>query len=147
MRSRDIYRLWHEDRLYGFAKTATPTYQRYDPESDRVFWKRVVEPMVEANADVADITHAGRNEKGDLVSAKLDKENEAVKVKVCRSLGGLFDLAERVSAARRDYILMRYDGKMPPEPPKRKPAEGAAALTAPDADNDDEALSLDDKEF
>lgn len=147
VRSRDIYRLWHEDRLYGFAKTATPTFQRYDPESDKVFWERIVEPMVEANASLAEITHAGRNEKGDLVSAKLDKESEAVKVKVCRSLGGLFDFAERVSAARRDYILLRYDGKIPPEPPKRKPAEGAAALTAPDADNDDEALSLDDKEF
>ena len=147
VRSRDIYRAWHDDRLYGFAKTATPTYQRYDSESDKVFWERVVEPMVEANASIAEITHAGRNEKGELVSAKLEKEDASVKVKVAKSLDGLFDLAERVSAARRDYILLRYDGKMPPEPPKRKPAEGAAALTAPDADNDDEALKLDDTEF
>ena len=146
-RTRDVYRAWHEDRLYGFAKTATPTYQRCDAESDKLFWERVVEPMIADNAGLAEITHAGRDPKGELVFAKLEKADEPVKLKVWKSLGRLFDLAERVSAARRDYILLRYDGKMPPEPPKKKGPEGAAALVAPDADNDDEALKLDDTEL
>ena len=146
-RTRDVYRAWHEDRLYGFAKTATPTYQRCDAESDKVFWERVVEPMIADNAGLAEITHAGRDPKGELVFAKLEKADEPVKLKAWKSLGKLFDLAGRVSVARRDYILMRYDGKMPLLPPRRKPAEGAAALTAPDVDNDDEALKLDDTEL
>ena len=141
------YRLWHEERLYGFAKTKEPTYQRCDPESDKIFWERVVEPILSANTSVADMTHTAKDGNGNWKSAKLEKQNEAVKLSAYKSIGKLFDTAERVSAARRDYILLRYDGKMPPEPAPKKGPEGAAALSAPDADNDDDALSLDDKEF
>ena len=125
----------------------TPTYQRCDAESDKLFWERVVEPMIADSAGLAEITHAGRDPKGELVFAKLEKADEPVKLKVWKSLGRLFDLAERASAARRDYILLRADGGMPPEPAPEKAPEGAAALTAPDADNDDGAISLDDTEF
>ena len=142
-----IYRLWHEERLYGFAKTETPTYQRFDAESDKVFWRRVVEPMMDANASIADMTRVSKDKDNNTIPAKLGKQDDAVKLAVWKGLGKLFDLAERVSAARRDYILLRLDGRMPPEPPLKRKPEGAAAIAAPDVDNDDEAIQLDDKEF
>ena len=142
-----IYRLWYEERLYGFAKTKDPTYQRCDPESDKIFWERVVDPILYANKNVADMTYTYKDQDNNWIPAKLEKQNEQVKLAALKSIGKLFDTAERVSEARRDYILMRYDGKMPPEPPPKKKAEGAAALDAPDADNDDNAIQLDDQEF
>ena len=142
-----VYHRWHDERLYGFAKTEKPTYQRSDAESDRVFWERVVEPMMDANRNVADITHTSTDKDNHVIPAPLERQNETVRLVVMKSLGKLFDFAERVSVARRDYILQRYAGQMPPEPPKRKPPEGVSAITAPDVDNDDDALQLDDKEF
>ena len=142
-----IYHLWQEERLYGYAETETPTYQRCDAASDKVFWERVVEPMMDANKNVADITYTYKDKDFHTVPAKLEKQSDAVKLSVWKALGKLFDLAERVSVARRDYILMRYDGKMPPEPPPKKAVEGVAAISAPDVDNDDDAIQLDDKEF
>lgn len=142
-----IYHLWYEERLYGFAKTKEPTFQRCDPESDKVFWERVVEPMLADNQNLEDITRVSKDRDNNRIAPKLEKANDAVKMSVYKSLGKLFTLAERVGAARRDYILQRYAGGMPPEPPKKAKPEGAAAVTAPDADNDDDAIQLDDKEF
>jgi len=142
-----IYRLWHDERLYGFAKTKEPTYQRCDPESDKVFWERVVKPMVDDNKALADITYTYRNNDRTWVPPPLARADEQTKMSVWKKLGKLFTLAERVSLARRDYILTRYAGKLPPKPSEKGKPAGAAALTAPDADNDDNALDLDDKEF
>jgi len=142
-----IYNLWYEERLYGFAKTKEPTFQRCDPESDKVFWQRVVVPMLDENQNLEDITRVSKDRDNNRIPPKLEKANDAVKAAVWKSLGKLFTLAERVGVARRDYILQRYAGGMPPEPPKKEKSEGAQAVTAPDADNDDEALQLDDKEF
>ena len=147
LQASGIYHLWFEERLYGYAKTAKPTYQRCDPESDKIFWERVVEPMVDANRNTADITYTYQDKDHNWIPAKLGKQSETVKLVVWKSLGKLFDLAERVSLARRDYILMRYAGKMPPEPPPKKKPEGAETISAPDVDNDDDAIQLDDKEF
>ena len=147
MQASGIYHLWFEERLYGYAKTAKPTYQRCDPESDKIFWERVVEPMMDANKNTADITYTYKDADHNTVPAKLEKQSETIKLVVWKSLGKLFDLAERVSLARRDYILMRYDGKMPPEPPPKKKPEGAETINAPDVDNDDDAIQPDDKEF
>lgn len=142
-----IYRLWYDERLYGYAKTKEPTYQRCDPESDQMFWDRVVEPMMDANRNLEEITYTYQDSDHNWIPAKLEKQSDVVKLQVRKSLGKLFDLSERVSAARRDYILMRYAGKTPPEPPPKKPPEGAAAVSEPDVDNDDNALQLDEKEF
>ena len=142
---RDAYRRWYEERLYDFAKTDRPTFHRGDAESDTVFWERVVEPMMDANGDLTRFVLPTKSPGGATLPARLEKESAAVKLRVWKSLDRLFGFAERVSAARRDYILTRYAGKMPPEPPK-KPEE-PAAITAPDADYDGDGLQLDDKEI
>ena len=143
----NIYRLWYEERLYGFAKTKEATYYRCDPESDKMFWDRIVNPILAANENVADMTYTYQNKDGNWVPAKLTKQNEAVKLAVLKSIGKLFDAAERVSEARRDYILMRYAGKTPPEPRGKGRSEGAATVAAPDVNRDDDAIQLDDQEF
>ena len=81
------------------------------------------------------------------VSAKIRKADEPRKLSLWKSLGKMIFMGSRVSRLRRDYILQRYAGEMPPEPPPRKPPEGAAALTAPDVDNDDDAIQLDEEVF
>lgn len=142
-----VYRLWYDDRLYGFAKTERPTYQRFDFESDRMFWERVVEPMIRENAKVADITRVTKDKDNHTVPARLEKEDAHVKLSVWKALGKLFNLAERVSVARRDYILMRYAGAEPPAPPPPPKPQGVSALKAPELDTDEDAIQLDDKEF
>ena len=112
-----------------------------------MFWERIVEPMVDANKNLEEITYTYRDADRHWVPAPLEKQSEVVKDQVRKSLGKLFNLADRVSLARRDYILQRHAGEVPPEPPPKKPPESAAALTAPDIDHDDNAIQLDDKEF
>lgn len=139
-----IYNLWYDERLYGFLVTEQPTFYRTDAESDKVFWKRVVEPLVQDNAHAAEMTYENNLAH---VSAKIRKADEPRKISLWKSLGKMIFMGSRVSRLRRDYILQRYAGGMPPEPPPRKPPEGAAALTAPDVDNDDDAIQLDEEVF
>ena len=138
-----VYRLWYEERLYGFPETAKPTFHRTDAEGDKVFWKRVVEPLVQDNAHAADMTYENHLAH---VSAKIRKADEPRKMALWKALGKMIFLASRVSQLRRDYILQRYAGGMPPEPPKREKT-GAALITAPDVDNDDNAIQLDEEAF
>jgi len=142
------YRLWHDERLYGFAKTDKPTFQRGDPESDTVFWERLVQPMLDEVKPIADLIRVDKDKEGASLPAKLTKESDAVRLSVWKSLGKLYGLAERVSEARRDYLTLRLAGKMPPEPPKALSAKGArtkpAVKAAPGLEDGD--LQLDDEE-
>ena len=61
-------------------------------------------------------------------------------------LGRMLYLSHQVGLLRRDYLVGRFAGKEPPEPPKKKAAE-SPLQKAPDADFDEDAIQLDDKEF
>lgn len=137
--SADFYDFCYTDRLYGFLKTEKPTFNRLDPESDKIFKERVVQPMLDANEKLADTIYVGERTGR---SKKLLKLPDVLKKKTWQSLGRLFDLGERVSVARRDYILMRAAGQLPPEPPKKKAEEKAAG---PDIEADDGEMTLDDE--
>ena len=135
------------DRLYGYAKTETPTYGRFDFDSGKVFWERVVSPMYEADKDLAEITRSTKNDWGEWRQGKLEKADSEKRQAVCKALGRLLHYAGRVSDARRDYILLRLAGKLPPEPVGRSDKPAAASAKAPVLDDDSESLQLDDKEF
>ena len=141
-----IYNLWQDERLYGFVKTKEPTYQRCDTDSDRVFWERVVAPMIESNRNLEEITYAAKPTDAKYAPAKLTKETDAVKMLVWKSLGKLFDLSERVSRARRDYILQRRAGGMPVAPVRKGMPSGTSNEVLPDGGTD-AVLELDDVEF
>ena len=139
-RSADFFDFYHTDRLYGFLKTEKPTYHRLDPESDKIFKERVVQPMLDANEKLAATVYV---KPPDFDSKTFHKLPEVIQKKTWRSLGRLFDLDERISVARRDYILMRAAGQLPPEPPKKKAAEEKSA--GPDVESDDGEMTLDDE--
>lgn len=146
--SQGIYNLWYLERLYDFAKTPEPTWHRGDLASDRIFCERVVQPLVDANENSWKLVFSDFFGKhGSQHSPTIHKQTDAVKMAVWKSLGKLLDLSYRTSVLRRDYLLGRAAGKLPPEPPKKKPKEGASAVTSPDVDNDDDALKLDEEVF
>ena len=147
-RSINLYYLGYLERLYDFVKTPEPTWHRGDRESDMIFCERVVRPLVDANANSWKLVFSDYFGKyGSQHSPTTHKQTDAVKMAVWKSLGKLLDLSYRTSVLRRDYLLGRAAGKLPPEPPKKKPKEGAAAITEPDVDNDDNAIKLDEEVF
>ena len=122
----------HGDRLYDFAKPKEPVFCRFDRESNEIFNKRILKPMSEV---------AQRRAKRIPQSfAKLTpgKTDDALK-----TLDELFRYSERVSEARRDYLLMRFAGEMPPEP-KEEPKK--AEPNGPNADAGEDALTLDEED-
>lgn len=125
------YRLWRKDRRYEFAKTKVPTFQRCDLESDKVFWERIVAPAIEANENIVK-----------KVPATLDKVDASRRASAVKSVGGVFTLSERLSAARRDYILQRLSGGMPSEP-KAKPKAEAPGESG--VDEGEEGVQLDEE--
>lgn len=130
------------DRLYGFLKTEKPTYNRLDADSDKIFRERILQPMLDEVDSMADIAYVNETDRR---VPRLDKLPLAGKLKFWKSMHKLFDFAERVDAARREYLLMRLEGKIPPEPPPKKQQEEDAASSAPNADIDDGAIQLDDE--
>ena len=144
LRSSDFYDFSCSDRLYGFLKTEKPTFNRLDAESDKIFRERVVQPMLDANAKLAETVFVQDSTERPKKFAQL---SDARKRQTWKSLGRLFDFGERVSAARRDYILTRADGQLPPVPEKKQAAaeeEPEAPAAGPDVEGDDGELMLDD---
>jgi len=146
-RASKISRLWYGERLYDFLKTEKPTFCRGDRESDKLFFERIVRPMETADKDLAELTHATKNDWGEWRDGKLEKSSAEVRQRAWRELPRLFFFAERVGAARRDYVLMRLAGKVPPVPKERLTASRATTTKAPIVDDDSDTLQLDDREF
>lgn len=130
------------DRQYGFLKTEKPTYNRLDADGDKVFRERVLQPMLDEAEAIADIAYWNETERR---VTRLEKLPPAGKLKFWKAMDKLFDFADRVDAARREYLLMRLDGKMPPEPPPKTVKESDSIPSAPNADIDDGAIQLDDE--
>ena len=80
---------------------------------------------------------------------KFNKMSWEQKLKFWKSLDLAFTFADRLGAARRDYLLLRHAGQTPPEytPPKKK-AEASVAPAAPKGpslESDDGGIQLDDE--
>lgn len=129
----EIYTQWHEDRYYDFAKTKEPTYHRFDAATDGMFYARVVEPMMEAN------------EKTVKALPRFGKMPDAEKLAFCKSLEGLVFFFDDVSAARRDYILLRQSGKEPPEPPRKARPKDKEPSDEPVLDDGEGTMQLDEE--
>ena len=137
-----LYNFSYSDRLYGFLPTKTPTYQCLDVESDKIFKERVAQPMLDEVASIADAILVNNSDRR---VAKFDKMPPGPKKKLFRSLEKLFSFGKRLSEARRDYLLLRHEGKMPPEYKPKKAKAEAAADTMPNIDSTDGEIQLDDE--
>ncbi len=132
----------YRERLYDFQKTPKPTFHRYDLESDEIFRKRCLQPLLDANKNAWELIRNDKDHKG-----KLRAQNDTVQALVWKSLGRMLSLAHDTGLLRRDYLRDRFAGKMPPEPPKKKPtAKGAADGDFIDG-GEFNGLQLDDVEF
>ena len=143
-RTQKIWTTAHEERLYPYAKTATPSFNRYDVESDRMFWERLVEPLCITNQNAWDVIYADLKHL-----SKLPAQPDAVKMSIWSNYGRMCYLSHEVGLRRLSYLEGRLEGREPPPAPKKaKTAEEVAAQhKAPDADYDPDSLQLDEKEF
>ena len=143
-RTQKIWTTAHEERLYPYAKTSTPSFNRYDVESDRMFWERLVEPLCITNQNAWDVIYADLKHL-----SKLPSQTDAVKMSIWSNYGRMCYLSHEVSLRRLAYLEGRLAGREPPPAPKKpkSAAEVAAQHKAPDADYDPDSIQLDEKEF
>ena len=140
-RTYEVWMLGWRERYYPFPKTARPTFYRGERESDAMFLERVVQPLLDQNENAWNAVWTDKDHKPTYANLPERARND-----ILRNLPRMFYLSYNVGLLRRDYLRDRYAGKEPPVPPKKKPPENAAPRT-PDADFDENALQLDDKEF
>lgn len=136
----DGWMLGFRDRYYRFLKTKEPCFNLGDYESDEMFRQRLVQPLLDANDNAWQLICDDKEHP----SPKLRKQLPLVQKRIHRMLGRMFHFSHAVWLQRRDYLAGRFAGRVPPEP-KRK--AGPVDLKTPDADFDDGAMELDDKEF
>lgn len=131
------------ESYYPSAKTETPTFQRYDVESDKMFYERMVKPLVDANENAWQLIWTDREHK----NPKFLKQTDRVKMLIWQHLGRMLYLSYDVGLLRRDYLEMRYAGQEPPEVKKKEDLSRQELPKEPDVDFDMDAIQLDDKEF
>ena len=133
----------YRERLYGFRKTPKPTFHRYDLESDEIFRKRCLQPLLDANKSAWELIQTDKEHKG-----KLRAQNDTVQALVWKSLDKMLYLDHNVGLARRDYLRDRFAGKMPPEPQKKKADKAPGPAEGEFIENGDfNKIQLDDVEF
>lgn len=115
-RTVTVWNTSYGERLYRFDKTPTPTYHRYDLESDEIFRTRVMDPVVNANANIWKLV---QNDK-EHPKPGFNNQPENIRREILKSLAKLIYLSNNVGLLRRDYIRDRYAGIIPPEPEKPK---------------------------
>ena len=141
-RSYDRYMGGFRDRYYRFLKTKEPTFNLGDLESDEMFRTRLAQPLIDANDAAWQMIWTDKEHS----NPTLRKQTPAVQKSIHKMLGRMLYLAHQVSLLRRDYLAGRFAGKIPPEPPKKKAAD-SPVQKGPNADFDEDAMQLDDKEF
>ncbi|MBQ6247185.1 MAG: hypothetical protein IJK04_09990, partial [Kiritimatiellae bacterium] len=141
-RTRDVWTTADAERLYPFAQTEKPTFHRYDRESDKMFYDRLVRPLLDANENAWQLLWTDKQHD----KPKFVQQSDRVKMLIWQNLGRMIFLSHEVGLRRRDYLEGRYAGVEPPEysPP---PNPLADAPKEPDADYDPDSIQLDDKEF
>ena len=131
------------ESYYPSAKTEEPTFQRYDVESDGMFYERMVKPLVDANENAWQLIWTDKEHP----NPKFMKQQDSVKRLIWDHLGRMLYLSYDVGLLRRDYLLMRYAGEEPPEREKKDDLSRQDAPEEPDVDYDMDAIQLEDKEF
>lgn len=143
-----IWNRWHrsfEERYYPFATTGKPSFIRYDKESDDIFMKRIVQPLLDENEPVWKLyKRAGKYDY-----PPVNRQDTAIKHVVWRKLERILYLSQEVSRKRRDYLCERFAGRMPPEytpDARRTDTTHGVIPNKPDVDFDENELQLDDTE-
>ena len=141
-RTEAVWTTAEAERFYPFAQTAKPTFHRYDLEGDRMFFNRLVRPLLDANKNAWELIWTDQ----DHPEPKFIKQPDSIRLLILRNLGRMLYMSHEVGQRRLDYLVDRYEGREPPDyTPPRDPL--ADAPREPDADYDPDAIKLDDKEF
>ncbi len=141
-RTEAVWTTAEAERFYPFAQTATPTFHRYDLEGDRMFFHRLVRPLLDANKNAWELVWTDKEHP----EPKFIKQPDSIRLLILQNLGRMLYMSHEVGLRRLDYLVGRYEGREPPDytPP---PDPHADAPGEPDADYDPDGIQLDDKEF
>lgn len=128
--------------------TPEPSLCQYDEASDEAFHKGFMDPLRADDENLVDYTYASTAKDREYrATAKIEKEPAAVQDRIFRKMDRLRLFAWSVMEARKDYLLARFDGKMP-EAKKARPKDTSGRKGGPSLDNPlDEEVKLDDVEF
>lgn len=141
-RTDDRWMLGQRDRYYGFIKTKEPCFNSGDYESDELFRTCLEQPLVDANDEVWKMVWDDKEHP----NPTFRKQTPVVQKSIYKMFGRMFYLSHTVGLLRRDYLAGRFAGKLP-QKTQAKSAETDKKKKGPDADFDEDALELDDKEF
>lgn len=139
-RTEGVWSLGFRERLFPFPQTAKPTFHRGERESDEMFLSRVVQPLLDQNANAWKVIYTDKDRE-----SKFAQQVARVQDDIIRHLPRMLHLSTRVGELRRDYLRDRFAGREPPVPDK--PSARESSPSAPDVDFDEDGLQLDDKEF
>ncbi len=142
-RTQTVWTTADAERYYPFARTANPTFHRYDLESDKMFYGRLVRPLLDANANAWELIWTDKEHK----NPKFIQQSDRVKMLIWQNLVRMLFLSHEVGLRRLDYLEGRYAGVEPPPYESKVDPARANVPTEPDIDYDPDAIQLDDKEF
>lgn len=143
-RTQKVWTTAYEERLYPYARTPRPSFNRYDVASDAAFWVRFVEPLCITNENAWELIYTDKDHP-----SKFPGQPENIKMAIWRNFARMTYLSHEVGRRRLAYLEDRFAGRaLPPVPKKRKTAdEIAAEHKSPDIDYDPDAIQLEEKEY
>ena len=141
-RTLGVWSLGWRERYYTFPKTERPTFYRGDRESDAMFCDRILQPLFDRNENMRDAIWDDDRHRPTFGNLPAQ-----VREDILRNLPRLIHLSYEVGRLRRDYLRDRFAGKEPPVPSPKKAKDESETPKAPDADFNEDAIQLDDKEF
>jgi len=133
------YGRWHSEGLYEVPPMTKPTFQIFSAE-DEVFQTRCLQPLIDERLALDALMQLQGTQ------AKVLRKDSATQMRAWKSLDRLLDFDAAVWKARRDYLVGRFAGKLPPERTKKQSAKDETDALSPDA-SDEPAIDLDDKDF
>ena len=140
-RTERTYSASYEERMYPFATPKAETFQRGEAAADRLFLERLVQPLLDRNANTWQAVRTDKDHR-----PTFDRLPPAAKQQAWRNLGKLLHLSHDVSRLRAGYLADRFAGRLPP-PYERRDLSRATPPDEPDADFDESDIQLDEKEF
>ena len=140
-RTEKTYSASYEERMYPFATPPSETFQRGETAADRLFLERLVQPLLDRNANTWQDVRTDKDHR-----PTFDRLPPAAKMQSWRNLGKLLHLSHDVSRLRAGYLADRFAGRLPP-PYERRDLSRATPPDEPDADFDESDIQLDEKEF
>ena len=144
---------YQTEKYIFYFDPGKPTFEPKNPDSDDVFYKLRVKPMIDRNRNMDNVLYF--NFREGMPKPKVLTMPKSYQDEIFSQLGRLYFIADEMNRLRRDYLLARFTDRpvLPPpadqtkaKPKPKKPVPGADDLLD-EPDTVGKGIDLDDISF